>query len=303
MLVTFRARRGFTLIELLVVIAIIAVLIALLLPAVQQARESARRTQCKNNLKQIGLALHNYHDTFLMFPAGNVARYDVPTTTFYGFGWTWTSKILPYVDQAPLYNRCNPTMGTDGGVSTDPIPLLAGRDTVLSAYKCPSQPGGDLNHGGQGGYQASNYNGNIGTNVYNGGDCDGANPICIRLDGIFFINSTIGLRDITDGTSNTFLVMEVQTQLSASMPGGDRHYNFSAGGDGNPPSDPSEYLIGTETNDPINSGNEEVVGSFHTGGAHALLSDGTVRFLSENMDMTMFRRISTRAGNETVGNF
>jgi prepilin-type N-terminal cleavage/methylation domain-containing protein len=295
-------RRAFTLIELLVVIAIIAVLIALLLPAVQQAREAARRTQCKNNLKQIGLALHNYHDNFLMLPAGTVARYDVASTTFYGFGWTWTAKILPYIDQAPLYNQCNPTMGGDAGVSTDPIPSLAGK-TILPAFRCPSQPNGDLNFGGQGGYQSSNYNGNIGTNVYNAGDCDGANPICIRLDGIFFVNSTVGFRDVTDGVSTTFFALEVQTSLATGMPGGDRHYNFSAGADGNPPSDPAEYLIGTETNDPINSGNDEAAGSFHVGGTHSLLGDGTVRFLSENIDMTMYRRLSTRAKNDVINGF
>ena len=92
-------RRGFTLIELLVVIAIIAVLIALLLPAVQQAREAARRTQCKNNLKQMGLALHNYHDTYNGFPNGNIA------SAAGGWGMSWYMRILPYVDQAPVFNK------------------------------------------------------------------------------------------------------------------------------------------------------------------------------------------------------
>ena len=95
--------RGFTLIELLVVIAIIAILIALLLPAVQQAREAARRTQCKNNLKQIGLALHNYHDTSNSLPSGSIVLLNAAGTTYYGHGWTWHASILPYMDQANMY--------------------------------------------------------------------------------------------------------------------------------------------------------------------------------------------------------
>src|SRR5262245_57342108 len=117
--------RGFTLIELLVVIAIIAILISLLLPAVQQAREAARRTECKNHLKQIGLALHNYHDTHRALPPGNVARFDVPTATFQGYGWTWTAKILPEIDQAALFNRVGATMGSEAGTGSSSDQLLA----------------------------------------------------------------------------------------------------------------------------------------------------------------------------------
>lgn len=297
---TVRSRkRGFTLIELLVVIAIIAILVALLLPAVQQAREAARRSSCKNNLKQIGVALHNYHDTHSRLPAGNVAR--LSGSTFFGYGWTWHSKILPQVEQSNLYTRVQNRMTTDNGVSSTAEMLLAGRDTVIENFQCPSQPGGNRNYGGQGGYQPSSYNGNIGTNVFN--DCNGANPGCIRANGIFFINSSIRFRDITDGLSSTLAVMEVVTRLDASMPGGDRKYNFSSGGDGNPPVDLSEYLIGTETNDPINGPSQESAGSFHTGGTQVLLCDGSVRFLSENLNMGTYRALSTRAGGEVIGEF
>jgi len=286
-----------------VVIAIIAILIALLLPAVQQAREAARRTQCRNNLKQMGLALHNYHDNFNCFPSAIVARWDAQAGYFYGHGWTWTAKILPYLDQAPLYNQC-PSMGTDNGDQNSPEPTLAAKTTVLSVFQCPSQPAGPLTYGSQAGFQWSNYNGNAGTNVWNDDECDaGPNEVCTNRDGIFYVNSRVGLRDITDGPSNTMLVMEVQTELATGMPGGDRKYNFSNGGDGNPPVDSSEYIIGTETNDPINSGNDEAVGSFHEGGVHVLLGDGVVKFISENMDFTLFRRLSTRAGGEVIGDF
>lgn len=123
-------------------------------------------------------------------------------------------------------------METDTGGINSADMILAGGTTKIAVFMCPSQPGGDLTFSGQEGQQPSNYNGNIGTNVYNAGDCDGLNPLCTRLDGIFFVNSRIGLRDITDGASNTFLVMEVPCQLNASMPGGERFYNFSAGAAG-----------------------------------------------------------------------
>ena len=298
-----RFRRAFTLVELLVVVAIIAILIALLLPAVQQAREAARRTQCRNNLKQLALALHNYHETNNVWPPGNVAAFDRTTATLQGYGWTWHSRILPFIEQAPLYQRCSTVIGSDAGAVTDSLQQLAAKETVIPMFQCPSQPSGDRSFGSQAGLLPSNYNGNIGTNVYNDGDCNGSNPICIRLDGIFFVNSRVGLRDVTDGTSSTLLLMEVQTQLSQSMPGGSRHYCFSPGGDNDPPLNPSDYLIGTEDNDLINRGSSESVGSFHAGGAFVAFCDGSVHFLSENMRHSELRNLSTRSGYEVVSGF
>lgn len=134
-------RRGFTLIELLVVIAIIAILIALLLPAVQQAREAARRTQCKNNLKQMGLALHNYHDNYQFFPNGNVA------SSAGGWGLSWYARILPFVDQAPLYNQLTFSGTQHGWAWNDPTNNPEGVQNgtafsrvTLSFVICPSSP-------------------------------------------------------------------------------------------------------------------------------------------------------------------
>ena len=298
------SRRGFTLIELLVVIAIIAILIALLLPAVQQAREAARRTECKNNLKNIGLALHNYHDTNGAFPAGNLTNWN--GSMHYGYGWTWHSKILPFLEQNNLYDAVSNVIGTDSGGTGNTEQRLAGRDTVLTMFQCPSHPTGNLNYSGQGGYQISCYNGVCGSNTFNDDHTDGQNDIAYRGDGMFFLNSAIGMRDVTDGTTNTYFVGEVQTKLSASMPGGDRHYCFSAGGDSNPPTDISEYLIGMETDatwgDPINSGGAEAAGSYHPGGCHFLMVDGSTRFVSENINLSNYRAHSTRSGGEVISN-
>src|SRR5579859_6029688 len=147
-----KSRRGFTLIELLVVIAIIAVLVSLLLPAVQQAREAARRTQCKNNLKQLGLAMHNYHDAYLGFPMGK-------NTTASGLtNFPAQARILPYIDQTNLYNQINFNVGP-----TNAANVLA-YNTTLPAFRCPTDT--DTMQAVIGG--RSNYYTNTGTNVING---------------------------------------------------------------------------------------------------------------------------------------
>src|SRR5688500_7181937 len=148
-------RSGFTLVELLVVIAIIGLLVALLLPAVQAAREAARRMQCSNNLKQIALGLHNYHDTFLTFPTGNIVSLGSPLG---GDGWTWHARILPFLEQKNLYERVEKVVGTNVGGTTSTEQLLAGRDTKLKFFQCPSHPTQVVNPSKEG-YQVSTYNG------------------------------------------------------------------------------------------------------------------------------------------------
>ena len=149
-----RRAHGFTLIELLVVIAIIAILIALLLPAVQQAREAARRTQCKNNLKQVGLALHNYHDVHKMFPMGAFSAIDDDNGCD-DDGYGWGVMLLPYIDQAPLYQKLPMTATAANGFTSVDDPrganwcvfknyfesngtIIPGGDTILPAFRCPS---------------------------------------------------------------------------------------------------------------------------------------------------------------------
>jgi len=315
---TRKLRPAFTLIELLVVIAIIAILIALLLPAVQQAREAARRTQCKNNLKQLGLGLHNYHDTYLVFPMANVVRFD---NAVRGDGWTWHARILPYMDQAALFNRVSGVMGTDVGNQNSTEQLLAGRDTKLTVFQCPSHPSGPIQNGSKNGYQISNYNGVTGSVCFNDDQLDAATDVGYSGDGMFFMNSRVRIGDVTDGTSNTFLVAEVQDELMGDnggsnnlrLPGSDRRYNFSDNSDGNPPTDITEYLVGMELNDPINANHRdtsgfynntgEYAGSYHVGGAQFLMSDGSVRFVSQNINMNLYQAVGTRAKGEVTGEF
>lgn len=310
-------RNGFTLIELLVVIAIIAILVALLLPAVQQAREAARRSSCKNNLKQIGLAMHNYHDAHNVLPPGSIVLLAPGGNQYNGHGWTWHASILPYIEESALYDAIQgPTDGGMGGESggvNDPKQQLAGT-TVISTFWCPSHP--DVSNGVQkNGFVTSNYNGNMGTlignsgdNCYGGGITDAAGMRapggCMNADGVFFISSNIGFRDIKDGLSNTIMVSEViDSGGDADRLGGggsDRKYIFSNGADSNPPTEMSEYLIAAESNDPINGLAEEAAGSYHKGGAQFVFGDGSVRFLSENIDMNTYQAVSTRAKSEVV---
>ncbi len=317
-----RPRKGFTLIELLVVIAIIAVLIALLLPAVQQAREAARRTQCKNNLKQIGLALHNYNDTYTCLMAGSIA---IPSSNeANGHGWTWQASLLPYVEQGALFDAIQGPdgMGNELGGTGSGKPLVV-KEHTLSMFWCPTNPdasGGRQKNVVDGkGYQTSTYNGNMGTRIGNGNDdCLGTgietyNDMntkawgCMNGNGIFYVNSRTRFGDVKDGLSNTIFVSEVPDtggEAIGGFSGGcDRKLIFSGGADSNPPTEMTEYLIAAEGNDPINGGAEEAAGSWHTGGAQFCMGDGSVRFLCENMDMRTYQGLSTRAGGEVLGDY
>lgn len=313
-------RAGFTLVELLVVIAIIGILVGLLLPAVQAAREAARRMSCSNNLKQIALALHNYESAYKRFPMGNVVRIR-STTDLSGDGWTWHARILPYLEQSSLYDRVSAVMGTDIGTQNSAEQILAGRTTRISAFQCPTHPGGSISNTAKNGYQLSTYNAVCGTTTFNSDQADESTDVAYNGNGMFFLNSKIRFGDVTDGTTNTFLIAEVQDDLgganttatpnSSRWRGSDRRYNFSAGGDGNPPTDVSEYLVGMENDDPINantrdanghfSNDGEYAGSYHTGGCQFALTDGSVRFISQNINMTTYRALASRANGEVIG--
>ncbi|MCA9090824.1 MAG: DUF1559 domain-containing protein [Planctomycetaceae bacterium] len=282
-------KRGFTLIELLVVIAIIAILIALLLPAVQQAREAARRSQCKNNLKQLGLALHNYHDTFNMFPPGQIRGWN--GTAEMGNGASWGAMILPYIDQAPLYNQLNFNIGLYEGVNKTVIQNMSG----LSAALCPSdsqRPRTRTMHASTN----TNYMTSIPHTSYAG--CSGAfnnwsDSTSSNLSGGFFTIDPArpsSMASFLDGTSNTIAVVEKSYRIwTGGSFLGVQHATQAPGGGTDAACCQDwylAYLVYPITNNYVaGMTNTSIrVSSDHTGGAQVLLADGAVRFISENIN-------------------
>jgi prepilin-type N-terminal cleavage/methylation domain-containing protein len=303
-----KARRGFTLIELLVVIAIIAILIALLLPAVQQAREAARRTQCKNNLKQIGLAMHNYESTYGRFPLGYLDLVPGGNANLDG-GWAWDAYLMPYIDQAPLYNTLDFKKHPYGTNSTPAN--QAAMSVVQTGFRCPSDTGpptrndNSNNPNGIANHALSSYMGVIG--AFDGDVCDDSgNPVTStpRNNGLLVPNACKAIRDVVDGTSNTIAIGEVMyipnaVDINGDNIGSERQYqygNITTGGG------PNCNQIGYNSNGGFNhlrSARKKINGphlqaaslhrafhSRHVGGTHFLLCDGSVRFISENIDHT-----------------
>ena len=336
-----RYRRGFTLIELLVVIAIIAVLVALLLPAVQQAREAARRSACKNNLKQVGLALHNYHDTHNTLPGNPVSSNRDSSWA----AWSGLGMILPFLDQAPLYNRADFSRGGRNGPANGPVSRA-----VIPALLCPSDPG-----------SGARYSTNSGPCSYalsSGPVTDwsvGNRPKA----GIFTYRSSTRFNFIKDGTSNTIMASEVQIGLDDGDQTALSYRNHTAGdltftGTGHsriadnsqtsidaikayhqacraalPITDQGEndqagrfwstgrvqwgpwFNTLMPPNTPTNCDNDASItimriksaSSHHTGGVHTLMADGAVRFISENLDQGTWISLGSKGGGEVVGAF
>ncbi|MCG6158039.1 DUF1559 domain-containing protein [Rubinisphaera margarita] len=326
-----RRRWAFTLIELLVVIAIIAILVALLLPAVQQAREAARRSSCKNNLKQLGLALHNYHDTYTMFPQGQF--YIQGGSSWHGHS-AWVS-LLPNLEQGAIFDQWDNSLHCYSGINNTL------RQNNLSAFRCPSDT--DF---GSGGGPGNNYAGCAGStwNIWTGAD----------THGVITRRNCIGMRDILDGTSNVIMVGEILT--------GDGNQGRVSDSDivrlGTAPTfaDP-EFITEAELNtagaaidaeDPAAAGSYSNCGrdwaaghayqtmfntaappnwkhrsaafgggfgecadrsglyvsrSRHQGGVQAGLADGSVRFISENVDLMTWHRLGVRDDGEVLGEF
>ncbi|WP_437188089.1 DUF1559 domain-containing protein [Planctomicrobium sp. SH668] len=311
---TPRRKTGFTLIELLVVIAIIAVLIALLLPAVQQAREAARRSQCKNNLKQLGLALHNYHDTANVLPfASTYATYDA----IGAYRHTWVEFILPYIDQAPLFQKINFSQHNNEGDNGALIRAL-----YFPVLTCPSNP-----HGNTGQTTAGNNFDAMSTPTQplhyaaSGGsyrpdaipvDCiTGANTYCDSGDALWPDSHRHGGprhpglfagRGITkinfamaaDGTSNTMLLAERNAE--SCHWGGAFSFNFPGGYTGMKPNSP------TRTTDTMLWYRNCGFASHHVGGLHAVFADGSVKFISNNIDFRSWCLLGDKADGQVVAN-
>ncbi|MBA4030562.1 MAG: prepilin-type cleavage/methylation domain-containing protein [Planctomyces sp.] len=328
--------KGFTLIELLVVIAIIAILIALLLPAVQQAREAARRTQCRNNLKQIGLGLHNYLDTHSVFPASVLSPGASPSGGRISNATGWI-MILPFIDQGPLYNQFNFSHATgiygaegncpDAGLYpvTGTAPMLAGTDAgilanvalgarIIPGYYCPSDPGQKTHtsachsdtamaprpEAARSNYEFSTHSPHASTTWVSAS---------AATRHMFGPNSSSQMRDLTDGSSNTIAVAESTLELV--------NHNWKTW------SSTGWYTAGVSVGDVSRPLNERrccswnsftqastaysklsdggFAGSLHTGGLHVLLGDGGVRFLSDNSALSVRQALSRISDGEIVG--
>lgn len=288
-----RTPHGFTLIELLVVIAIIAVLIALLLPAVQQSREAARRMQCKNQLKQIGLAVHNYESSVKRFPIGVLGT--TGTSSSQNQLTTWQTLILPYVDQQSLYNQYNFAVAFDNAANAPNV------IKVIPTFECPSQTKEGIMDSKFG---TSHYAGNAGTNLPNSS---------LPSDGVLFPLSSIKMRDFADGTSNTVLAGEIASEVRGWARGSCNGCVSCSGGGGSQGFARS-VLRWWVTAKPgalggFNRRNTTLCEPYfqfsspHLGGLNLLFADGSVHFVSETIDQTVSKAILTRAGGETVTEF
>jgi prepilin-type N-terminal cleavage/methylation domain-containing protein len=306
---------GFTLVELLVVIAIIGILVAMLLPAVQAAREAARRSQCTNNLKQIGLALHSFHDTYKVFPPGAIdtntapgnaaaKQFQIPDAVEHG----WIVFLLPKLEQQNLYDIY------DFDKDWRAVENQQARETRLEILQCPSAPGANRVH------QFTWNNTTVRAAPSDYGVDNRINPSLGPLglidpesqakpNGVMRVNLLSSFSDIVDGTSSTMWICEVAGRprlFQGKAPGASNNVSGAGWADRD-----NEFITHGYTSDgmttpgpcPINCTNNNEIYAFHPGGAMCLLGDGSVRFIAETVSMRIIGRLLTATAREPVGAF
>ena len=313
-------RRGFTLIELLVVIAIIAVLVAILLPAVQQAREAARASQCRNNLKQLGIALHSYHETMGVLPPGHIGRCTSPQLNTSGL-----TMLLPYLDQGTLYNKMDFSSAMTTYNSTaqpSPMavdPVVSGNapleKTIIRTFLCPSDAGNPIltetgsNYGisamntGSGGAKTSYDFVTAGSGFIS--TCENWLTTTLTIRRMFGDNTAVRLTDVKDGTSNTAAMSETCLDVYNGRPPAWAYRGWVMVG-----IDLAAYPINLWYYAPTNIQNPPgklaswaYPGSTHVGGFHLLMGDGAVRFVTENIDTSTKQRLAYIADGLLLGGF
>jgi prepilin-type N-terminal cleavage/methylation domain-containing protein/prepilin-type processing-associated H-X9-DG protein len=310
-------KRGFTLIELLVVIAIIAVLISLLLPAVQSAREAARRAQCVNNLSQIGLALNNYESAHYAFPPGVINTTGPIDNIAKGLHYNWITQLLPYFEQKSAQRHFNFNVGL-----YEPHNITV-RGVMISTLNCPSD-GGSWRGG------MASANSKIATSSYAANYHDTEAPIDKTNNGVFYLNSATRLEDIQDGSSYTIFVGEHKAAsdlgwasgTSATLRNTGHAVNSSSGFppvfgvDGSLSEDPKSAgamdpdneaePVAPKKNETPEQARQRIqricggYSSFHPGGANFCFGDGSVRFLKNSMSTIVFNRLGNRADGELI---
>jgi len=310
---------GFTLVELLVVIAIIGVLVALLLPAVQSAREAARRTKCVNGMRQVALGLHNHHDTFGQFPHGTYNSIDGTGSTVYGKfdRRCWAQDLMPFIEQGPLFDKFFAFMET--GASALGFP---DHDKPIKTYVCPSDPNSpkfDTYWGGAG-TPEQGFSANFvlcGGSEYLNGSGTTAQKTSTELNGMFYAVSKTRMGHVTDGTSNTVMVGELI--LSPDVTQHDirgRYFNPAHCGvlfttRITPNTLVPDHLNWCTASNAIKRAPCEWIGenqyvslrSYHPAGVNVAMGDGSLRFIANSVDSSTYKSLGSRDGGETISNF
>lgn len=288
-----RAPSAFTLVELLVVIAIIGILVGLLLPAVQAAREAARRMQCSNHIRQLGLAVHNYESTYRRLPSGWIA-----SNAHGDPGWGWAAALLPFMEGNNLHQQIDFNLPIDDARNSVP------RESIVPTFQCPSDTGPNVFEiaAGDGhdhdhdaiatvddgmpklfSVSKSNYVGVFGTFELEDAPYNG--------DGMFYGNSRIKFADVTDGLSNTLMVGERSSKLGGSLWQG----NISEA------SEPHARIVGVADHGPNDPHSHfEDFGSYHTGGVNFMRADVSVSFVADSIDLSVYQAMCTRSGGEVA---